>query len=337
MHRSTSRPNRWFAPSDSSAASAPQAQRRALLGAAAAAAALGPIAVRAQDRFPSRPVEFVVPWGAGGGADQLARRVGKLIEPELKVSVPVVNVPGATGNTGMTKMLTAQPDGHTMAILIGDTLATIAAGGRWKLADIVPLGVMIRQPSALFVKNDSKYKTFADLLADSKSNELKVAILGFGSADEILVGQMVAKGHKFRMVPFASPGERYASILGGHADVLVEQAGDVRSFLDSKQMRPLAIFADTPMAAFPGIPLVRESGFPIIINQFRSIVVRAGTDPKHVETLAAAIEKVARTPDFAKYLEDELADPNSFIPHKDAAAFLERELQLIQSNLPKKS
>jgi tripartite-type tricarboxylate transporter receptor subunit TctC len=138
------------------------------------------------------------------------------------------------------------------------------------------------------------------------------------------------------MVPFAAPGERYSSILGGHADVLVEQAGDIRSFLDGKQMRPLAFFADAPAPGFPDVPLAKASGFPIVINQFRSIVVRAGTDPKHVNTLAAALEKAARSADFVKYLEDELAYSGSFIPEKDAAAFIEKELKLIESNAQKK-
>jgi len=314
-------------------------RRRLLLASCAAVCTLAwlPSTAWSQDRFPSRPIEIVVPWGAGGGADQLARRLSKLMEPDLKVAIPVVNVPGATGNTGMTKMLTAAPDGHTTAILIGDTLATIAGGsGRWKLADVIPLGIMIRQPTGMYVKMDSKYKTFADLLADAKTNEVKVAILGFGSADEILLNQINAKGAKLRLVPFASPGERYSSILGGHADVLVEQAGDIRSFLDSKQMRPLAFFADAPAPGFPDIPLAKDSGFPIVINQFRSIVVRAGTDPKHVEVLAGALEKAARSADFVKYLEDELAYSGSFIPVKGAAAFIEKELKLIESNAQKK-
>lgn len=325
--------------SDPASHFAPDATRRQLLIVTAAALAVGalPRLTNAQNRFPSRPVEIIVPWGAGGGADQLARRLSRLIEPELMTSLPVLNVPGATGNTGMTRMLTARPDGHTVAILIGDTLATIAGGGRWQLADVIPLGIMIRQPSGLFVKNDSRYKTFADLVTDARNSELKVAILGFGSADEILINQMAAKGHKFRMVPFASPGERYASILGGHVDALVEQAGDVRSFLESRQMRPLAFFSDSAAPGFPGVPLAKDSGFPIVINQFRSVVVRAGTDPQHVAVLAAALEKAARSPDFAKYLEDEYADPQSFIPQKDAMAFLERELKLIESNARKTS
>jgi tripartite-type tricarboxylate transporter receptor subunit TctC len=118
--------------------------------------------------------------------------------------------------------------------------------------------------------------------------------------------------------------------------VLVEQAGDIRSFLDGKQMRPLAFFADAPAPGFPDVALAKDSGFPIVINQFRSIVVRGGTDPKHAAILAAAIEKAARSPEFTKYLEDELAYTNSFIPAKDASAFIEMELKLIEANAQKK-
>jgi len=102
-------------------------RRRLLLASCAAVCALAwlPSTAWSQDRFPSRPVEIVVPWGAGGGADQLARRLSKLMEPDLKVAIPVVNVPGATGNTGMTKMLNAAPDDHTTAELNDDTLETI--------------------------------------------------------------------------------------------------------------------------------------------------------------------------------------------------------------------
>src|SRR3546814_254156 len=75
-----------------------------------AAFACGP--ATAQEAYPSRPVEFIVPWGPGGGADQLARLVGKLLEPSLEQGVPVVNVPGGTGATGMAKLLAAPADGY---------------------------------------------------------------------------------------------------------------------------------------------------------------------------------------------------------------------------------
>ncbi|CAG0979763.1 hypothetical protein BURK1_01680 [Burkholderiales bacterium] len=311
--------------------------RRSLL-IAGATLALAPRLALSQDRYPSRPVEFIVPWGAGGGADQLARRTGKLLEAELNVSVPILNVPGATGNTGMAKLLAAAPDGHSMAVFIADTLATLAGGkGRYKLADIVPLAVMIRQPSGLFVKADAKWKTFDDLLADSRNGEIKVGITGFGSADEMHVVKFNEKGSKFRPVPFAAPGERYSSVLGGHADVLIEQAGDVKSFLDSKQMRPILFFADQPQVGHESIALANRYGVTLAISQFRAIVMRAGTDPAHVKAMSAALDKVARSEDFRKFLMDELAFADSYIPSDKAGPFIAEQLQLIEVNQPKKS
>jgi tripartite-type tricarboxylate transporter receptor subunit TctC len=312
-----------------------QDKRRSLL-LAGSALALAPRIALAQ-AYPSRPVEFIVPWGPGGGADQLARRVSKLIEPELKVSMPILNVPGATGNTGMAKLLAAAPDGHSIALFIGDTLGTLAGGkGRYKLSDLVPLGVMIRQPTGLFVKNDAKWKTFDELLADSKKGEIKCGITGFGSPDEMHVNKFNDKCSKFRSVPFAQPGERYSSILGGHADVLVEQAGDVRTFLQSNQMRPILFFAEKPQVGYESIPLASKYGVDFAISQFRSIVMRAGTSPAHVKVMSAALDKVARSDDFKKYLSDELAFANSFVPAAQTEAFLKHEFDTIKTNLPAK-
>lgn len=311
--------------------------RRALLS-AAGALALAPSLSRAQDKFPSRPIEFVVPWGAGGGADQLARRTGKLLETELGVSLPVLNVTGATGNTGTAKLLSSPADGYMICVFIGDTLATLAGGkGRWKLSDITPLGIMIRQPSGFFVKADAKWKTFDELLAEAKTREIKVGITGFGGPDEMHVVKFNEQGAKFRPVPFAKPGERYSSVLGGHADVVIEQAGDVRSFLDSKQMRPIVFFADQPQVGYEGIALAKKYGVTLAISQFRAIVMRAGTDPKQVATMAAAMDKAAQSAEFKKYLADELAFADSYIPAAKAGPFMEEQLALINANMPKKS
>jgi tripartite-type tricarboxylate transporter receptor subunit TctC len=311
--------------------------RRALLLAAATTPFASRIAV-AQPKYPSRPIEFIVPWGAGGGADQVARALAQLLEPTLGVSLPILNVPGATGNTGMAKLLAAPPDGHSMAIFIGDTLGTLAGGrGRYKLSDLAPVGVVIRQPSGLFVKTDARWKSFDELLEESKKTDIKCGITGFGGPDEMHVLKFNEKGARFRPVPFAQPGERYASILGGHADVLVEQAGDVKSFLDSKQMRPLLFFAEQPQVGYEDVPLASKYGVTFAISQFRSVVVRAGTDPAHIRTLSEALAKAAATDTFRKYLRDQLAFDDSFIPADKAGAFLAEQLQLIEAGMPKKS
>ena len=91
-----------------------------------------------------------------------------------------------------------------------------------------------------------------------------------------------------------------------------------------------------PQTGYEDIPLAKASGFPIAINQWRSIVMRAGTDPKQVATMASAVEKAARSEDFKKYLADELAFANSFVAADKPAAFFEHEFDTIKSNLPKK-
>ena len=311
--------------------------RRSLL-LAAPALALAPRLAFTQDKYPSRPVEFIVPWGPGGGADQLSRALGQLLEPDLKVSIPILNIPGATGNTGMAKLLSSAPDGHSIALFIGDTLGTLAGGkGRYKLSDLAPVGVMIRQPTGLFVKYDAKWQTFDELLADSRKSDIKCGITGFGSADEMHVNKFNEQGSKFRSVPFAKPGERYSSILGGHADVLVEQAGDVKSFLESKQMRPILFFAEQPQVGYEDTPLASKYGVSFAVSQFRAVVMRAGTDPAHIKAMSAAMNKAAHSDGFKKYLRDQLAFADSFIPADKTGPFFAEQLQLIEANLPKKT
>ena len=284
----------------------------------------------AQEKYPSRPIEFVVPWGPGGGADQLARKMAALMEPELKVSLPVVNVPGATGVTGLTKMLAAPNDGYSVSVFIADTFAQLAtASPRWSEKDYAPLGIMIRQPSALFVKADSPFKTWADVVkeAAAQPGKMKVAILGFGSVDDMALRYMEGKGVRFTGVPFANPGERYSSILGGHADLLYEQPGDVKSLLDSKQIRPILIFnPERVKPEFADVMSSKEAGLEIYLPQFRSVIVKAGTDPQRVKALADAVEKLSKSAEFAGFLKDSLALTDSFIPAREAQAFLDGEL-----------
>jgi tripartite-type tricarboxylate transporter receptor subunit TctC len=293
---------------------------------------LGLIApVQAQD-YPTRPIEFIVPWGPGGGADQVARKAAKIMEPILKVSMPVINVAGATGVTGLNKMLTAEPDGYTISIMTGDTFGMLASTQpKWGLDDFVPLAIMIRQPSALFVAEDSKLKTWADVEAAAKAGPLKVAITGFGSPDDMTVNFFNKKGMKLVSVPFPRPGERYSAILGGHADLLYEQLGDVRSFLDSKQMRPVLIFAAEKFKAFPSIPVSKELGYDIILPQLRMITVKAGTNSEQMKKLSTALEAVAKDPEYVAYLEEQYADPNSYIGGSAAMKFLEGELAAMKA------
>ncbi len=298
--------------------------------AAAALLATASFAAPAQHKYPSRPIEFIVPWGPGGGADQVARKASPLMEKDLGVSLPVINVPGATGQTGLSKMLTAPADGYTISVMTGDTFALQTdPNTRWKLDQIVPAAIMMQQPSAFFTSADN-LKTWEDVAREAKKRPLKVAITGFGSPDDLTVHYFAAKGLKLVSVPFAKPAERYTAILGGHADILYEQLGDVRSFTASGKMRPVLVFAQKRFPAVPDVPTGKENGFDIIINQFRAVIMKAGTDPQRVKVISDALAHVAATDDFKKYLHDQYADADSFVPADRALDFMKGELQTMK-------
>ena len=315
-----------------------KALNAALLCAACGAMFAGAsVPVAAQDKYPSRPIELIVPWGPGGGADQLARKLAPGLEKALGVSLPVVNAPGATGQTGLTKMLAQEADGYSISVFIADTLAVqMDPKTKWKLDDIVTAAIMIRQPSAFFVAEDSPMKTWKDVEAEAKKRPLKVGVTGFGSADDLTVIYMNGKGLKFQSVPFPKPAERYTAILGGHADILYEQLGDVKSFLESKKMRPVVVFADSRFPAYGDVPVGKEVGQSIVINQFRAIVMRSGTDAARVKAVSDALARVAATDDYRSWLKDQYAETSSFIPASGAAPFMKKELDIMRQYAPRK-
>jgi tripartite-type tricarboxylate transporter receptor subunit TctC len=283
-------------------------------------------AARAQEKFPDHPINFIVPWGPGGGADLLARTSGKIMAQDLGVSFPVLNVPGATGQTGITKLLNSPADGYSLAVLIGDTYALLAGPHPGFTSDqVIPLAIMIQQPSGYWVNTQSPWHTWQELAATAKQQALKVAVLGFGSADDITTSYLDSKGFKFEPIPYAEPELRYTSILGNNADVLYEQTGDVRSYYDGGKIRPLIFFyshhVDIPQ--FANVPVSKELGYDVTLPQFRAIVVKAGTDPQRVKVLADALAKVAQSADFTDYLKQQYADPGSYVPMDKARPFMD--------------
>ncbi|MDB5364567.1 MAG: Tripartite-type tricarboxylate transporter, receptor component TctC [Rhodospirillales bacterium] len=279
---------------------------------------------RADDAYPNRPITIIVPWGAGGGADQVARTLSKLVEPVVKVSMPVINVPGATGQTGLVKLWSGNAEGYEMGVMTADTFVLLSGpNARFGMDALIPLAIMTQQPSGLFVKMDSPWKSWDDVIAASKQKPLRVAVTGFNSPDDLSVRYLRSKGVQVESVPFPEPGLRYASVIGGQSDLVYEQAGDVRSFLDGKQIRPVIFFADAPAPGYADIPTSKSLGYSLKLTQFRALVIKAGTDPKRVKILADTLAAAAQQDDYKKYLAMQICDPASFVGTDTARAYLE--------------
>ena len=289
--------------------------------------------VTAQEKFPNRPIDIICTWGTGGGADTMARQISSLTLPVLGVALPVSNVPGASGNTGMAQVLNARPDGYTIATYIQDTLMTIPMGlARHKVDDFEWIVRTQVADSFLFVKSDSPFRSIQELFKHAQVNpgKLRVAATGFGTVDDVTVRFLEKKGYKMTTVPYPKPGERYAAALGGHTEVLYEQAGDVLQYLKAGQLRPLIIFAEKRHPAFADVPTSKELGFDITLPQFRGLATRKGVPVERVKALADAFARAMQTPQWKKFAEEWYMSPDSFMGHEQFGPWVAGETATLE-------
>lgn len=286
-----------------------------------------------QEKYPNRPIDFLVPWGTGGGADAMSRQIGSLAQPFLGVALPVSNLPGASGNTGLAQLLGGKPDGYSIATYIADTLATIPTGlARHKVEDFEWIARTQVADSFLFVKADSPFRSIQELFKHAQANpaKLRVASTGFGSLDDVTVLYLAKKGYPMTTVPFPKPGERYAAALGGHTEVLYEQAGDVQQYVKAGQLRPLIIFAEKRHPAFPDVPASKELGLEIFLPQFRGIVAKKGTPPERIAILAEAFRKASESAGWKKFAEEWYVRPDSYLGPDQFGVWVGREAATLE-------
>ena len=287
----------------------------------------------AQGKFPSRPIDMIVNFGPGGGADGLGRNVAKLMEPVLGVPVPVANVAGASGNAGLAKVLGSTPDGYTIGTMTGLTIAAWISGlGTMKVSDFAVISVSQSSPSMLFAPAQSQFKSYKQVLEMAKAspNKIRVATAGYGTLDDVAIRYLATKGAPMTNVPFAKPGERYASPLGGHSELLFEEPGDVVSFLESKQYLPLVVFGAKRHPNFPDTPASSEFGHDIDLPNWRGIVTSAKVPAQLVAALDEAVRKALDTAEWKKFCAETYSCVEK-MDHKQSQAFVEKNFREVQA------
>jgi len=282
--------------------------------------------------YPSRPIEFIVPWGPGGGSDQTARKLAKMLEAKLNVSLPIVNIPGGSGVSGLTKLLSAPADGYAIYLMAADTMGLLAlTTQRWSMNDLQPLAILTQQRSALLIRQDSPLQSWGEVDAASRKGEIKVGIASLGSPEEAAVNFFKRRGNQFVAVPYQRPGERYSALLGGHIDLLFEQCGDVRSFVESKQMHPILLLANEQSSDFPDVPTSRAVGIDFVLDQYRGVMVRAGMDPAVYAVLVDSVRDVVASDEYAAYLREIWADPRSYLGPKESLVYIDKDLAALRA------
>ncbi len=261
--------------------------------------------------FGLRPLTMIVPFGPGGGSDQLARAMAKAMEEVAGLSFQVVNKPGGGGTAAIPDFMLAPADGYTMLEHIDNAVSAYAAGdiSENPAVDWVPLCMTQITFSQIYVRGDEDRLTdWESFVAHAKENPggLTMANLGkVGSMELVVMEQLQsALGIEINQIAFDKPAERYGALIGGHVDVLFEQPGDVRNFLDAGQMKPILTFLNERPGVFADVPTHREVGADFEpLTRFRGFYVKNGVPDEIVGFLSDACKAGFATADYQAFNE----------------------------------
>jgi putative tricarboxylic transport membrane protein len=297
----------------------PQAHRPVVRCVAAALAALGLTTVAQAAWEPTKPVEFVVPAGTGGGADQMARLIqGIIVKHKLmKESMVVINKSGGAGAEGFLDVKGAKGEPHKIIITLSNLFTTPLATGvpfNWK--EMTPVSMMALDQFVLWVNAETPYKTAAEYIAAVKSagpSKMKMGGTGSKQEDQIItVGLEKATGTKFIYVPFKGGGEVAVQLVGKHVDSTVNNPIEAVAQWRSGALRPLCVFDDkrmpykekvTDKMSWADIPTCKESGIPTDYVMLRGIFMPPGVTPDQQAYYVDLMKKVRETPDWKDFME----------------------------------
>ena len=289
----------------------------ALAGALAAVFAAPP-ALAAWE--PTKPVEFIVPAGTGGGADQMARFLQGVVAKHNLMKQPfvVVNKSGGAGAEGFLEVKNAKGDPHKIIITLSNLFTTPLATGvpfNWK--DLTPVSMLALDEFVLWVNAESPYKTAADYVAAVKAadnGKFKMAGTGSKQEDQIItVALEKAVGKKFTYVPFKGGGDVAVQLVGKHVDSTVNNPIEAIAHWRSGALRPLCVFDAKPMPyptkvtsamSWQEIPTCKSQGLDVEYTMLRGIFMPPGVPQDAVNYYVELFKKVRELPEWKKYTED---------------------------------
>jgi tripartite-type tricarboxylate transporter receptor subunit TctC len=267
----------------------------------------------AQD-FPTKPIQMMVAFPAGGSTDIAARIVASIAEKALGQPIVIVNRGGAGGQIGWTEMVRQRPDGYYIGFINLPATNTVILDPERKAIftekDFTPIINQVLDPGVIWVKADSPYKTVQDLLDAAKKSpgSLKAATTGILSDDHlaILMTEEVVPGAKFRLVHLEGGAAQFKEIMAGNIDVAFDNVGSIVKRVQSGEVRALAVMDDVRSKFLPDVPTMKELGFPSVISSStRGIAGPKGMPAPLVARLRDVLKKAMEDPDHVKKLEDQ--------------------------------
>jgi tripartite-type tricarboxylate transporter receptor subunit TctC len=258
--------------------------------------------------FPTRPIEWVVPFAPGGSTDLIARQMAKSLEKPLKQPVAVVNKDGAAGAVGTKDVITSQPDGYRMVFspssLFAITPHLQQSATKLGLDELRIITGLTVENICLLVHKDSKYKTIDDLLND-KGAKLTYGHSGVGTG--LYLAQTLffkRAGYNATDVPFGGTGPSITALLGKQVDVGASHLAETHRQVANGELRRLAMFTAERTPLLPDVPTMKEKGFDVVVDQMRFVAVPPKVPDDVAAVLAGAFREALKTPEHEKFLKD---------------------------------
>ena len=313
---------------------------RSIAVAAALAAAACLCTVPAGAWEPTRNVEFIVPAGTGGGADQMARMVQGIIAKHnlMKQTMVVVNKAGGAGGEGFLDIKGAKGNPNKLVITLSNLFTTPLATGipfSWK--DMTPVAMLALDEFVLWVNADAPYKTAQEYVAAIKAapdGQFKMGGTGSKQEDQIItVALEKAIGKKMTYVPYKGGGEVAVQLVGKHIDSTVNNPIEAVAQWRAGKLRPLCVFDTQPLPvkekiagdmSWADIPTCKSQGLDIEYLMLRGVFMPAGVPKEAVDYYVELFKKVRATPEWAQLMKDG-AFNQSFMTGADYAKWVENE------------
>ena len=276
-----------------------------------AALAAFALPVWAQDKWPSKPVTYIVPFPAGGTTDILARLIGQKLGPVLGTTIVIDNKGGAGGSIGSEAASRAAPDGYT---LLGGTISSHAINvslypklGYDPVKSFSPVVLIGSNPVVLIVGQNSPYKTLQDVLAAAKAKPKTIssASAGSGTSQHLALELLGFKsGTQFIHVPYKGSVPAIADVIGGQVDMMFDTTVVAGPHIQSGKVRALAVTSAKRLEILPNIPTVAESSVPgFEVVSWQGIFVPAGTPKPIIDQLHGEVLKILAQPEIQDRLK----------------------------------
>jgi tripartite-type tricarboxylate transporter receptor subunit TctC len=273
---------------------------------------------QAQPAYPTRPIEIIVAFAPGGGADVAARLVAAYASKKWGQPVNVVNMPGASGITGTLRALSARPDGYTLLLDPHATSSMLFAAESdvpFKMDGKTPIALITLDPVIYAVKEDSPWKSLKDVAAGAKANPtaFRYGVAGIAAVASFSVSQFLFTAGvpvaETNRVVFTGGAPAVTALAGGHVDFAGQQWSESAGMIAGKKIRGLAVVHPTRLPGLPDVPTAKEAGFPEldvvgwqglagppklpapIVAKWTSLLEEAAKDPAFIEQ-AARLNKV---------------------------------------------